>query len=229
MNAYPHGQTIDLGPLTLRDATGETVAATTVTGTVTTPSGDDVDVPESGGAGVYHFIYTPSEVGVYAYRALATTGDLTAVLDGTFTVYAAVPFVTPDELAQRLGVTLSDAQVDTARVLCFQATAAIVEAVDETDSWAAALDPVPQGLRSIALDVAVRAFNVPAGIRSEQTTLGSYSHNVSYPDAAAMGVQLTAAETLRVRRIVHGSNAAGATAETAADDLSTYYPESWPT
>ena len=139
-------------------------------------------------------------------------------------------FATADQLRIRVRLTeLTDAQLEQAEQLLDQATAAIAGAVDETDTWADELDPVPAELAGLCLDVAARAFNAPAGIRSEQTTLGSFSHNVSYPDAAAMGVALTDLETLRARRIVHGSNAAGATAETAADDLSAYYPQSWPT
>lgn len=139
-------------------------------------------------------------------------------------------FATAEQLRIRLGLAeLTTDQSARADSLLVAATAAIADAVDENDEWSDDLDPIPDALEALCLDVAARAFNAPAGIRSEQTTLGSYSHNVSYPDAAAMGVALTDAETLRVRRIVHGSNAAGATAETAADDLSAYYPESWPT
>lgn len=133
-------------------------------------------------------------------------------------------FATTDQLRIRLRLTtLTTAQTEQAEQLLEQATGAIAAACDKTDTWSDALDPVPSALAGMCLDVAARGFNATPGLRSEQETLGAYSHSVSFPDHAATGVQLTEEEELRARRIVYGSNTASATGESIADTLAETY------
>ena len=93
MNAYPVGQTIDLGPWELRDADGDLVVAadeactlllpdgTTTNPTVTTPS-----------TGVYTALVTPAQLGLHSFEAILTLSDGSqAVNVGEFYV-TATPF-----------------------------------------------------------------------------------------------------------------------------------------
>lgn len=118
MNAYPMGQTIDLGPWELRDADGDLVVAadeactlllpdgTTTNPTVTTPS-----------TGVYTALVTPSQLGLHSFEAILTLSDGSqAVNTGHFRVIAS-PTVAPGYRHERdlvrihIGDTNPDAEL----------------------------------------------------------------------------------------------------------------------
>lgn len=96
MNAYPVGQTIDLGPWELRDSDGDLVVAADEACTLLHPDGTTTNpAVTSPSTGVYTALVTPSNAGVYTYRVVLTLSDGSqAVNVGEFRVDAS-PLTTP--------------------------------------------------------------------------------------------------------------------------------------
>lgn len=129
-------------------------------------------------------------------------------------------FATVDDVAGRYGRPLTDAQATSAEFLLEAATAVIADAASKDDAWAAALDPVPQMLRFVAVELAVRTLDNPGALRSFQEQLGVHSRSESYRDAAAGGgLMLTEVEVRLVRRIVYGRTTASVKTASLADEV----------
>ncbi len=111
---------------------------------------------------------------------------------------------TNTDIGTRLARELTTAESGQADLLLEQAISLVADACGKDDDWSLALDPVPAALASIVIETVVRTMAVPPGLRSQQETLGTYSHSESYPDQLAQGMELTASERLRARRIVYG-------------------------
>lgn len=141
-------------------------------------------------------------------------------------------FATLDQLATRIGKTSADdfteGEAAQGTLLLELVTGLITHAVDQTEEWAAALDPVPLTLQSVCLEATLRvlsgALANPAGFSSETETLGAYSHTVRYASASdggsdgpAGGLALTPSEERRVRRAVFGSSVGSVTVESIYD------------
>src|SRR5688500_9821292 len=112
-------------------------------------------------------------------------------------------FASTQDVEARLGRELTDAEEDQYEYLIEAASAVITEAIGKSEAWAEDLDPVPNLLRIVATDVAIRARGNPTGARSEQETLGVYSHSTSYKDDGG-GLWLSSIEQLLVRRATNG-------------------------
>ena len=129
MNTYPLGQTIDLGPWTLRDADGDLTAASSSACTVLLPDGTTATpTVTTSSTGIYSATYTPAAAGVYTYRTVLTLSDgSTAVNVGelrvdasplTTAAAATTTYTTPALLRAELDVDpdqLSDA--DATRII----------------------------------------------------------------------------------------------------------------
>lgn len=93
MNAYPMGQTIDLGPWELRDADGDLVAAADEACTLLHPDGTTTTPTVTAtSTGIYTALVTPAQLGLHSYEAILTLSDGSqAVNVGEFYV-TATPF-----------------------------------------------------------------------------------------------------------------------------------------
>lgn len=115
-------------------------------------------------------------------------------------------FATADNVADRLGRKLSDAENGSAEFLIDAATSLVADAVDRDEAWAEALDPVPKVLRLIVVEATCRALNNPAGLDSLQESLGDHSHTQTFRRGAdAAGLLLTKPERELARRTVLGA------------------------
>lgn len=98
-----------------------------------------------------------------------------------------------------MGGELTEAQEEQAEYLLEAATSVVAEAAGHDDAWADALDPVPNLLRVVTTEMAVRAMGNPGGLRQQSETLGQYSHSQTYRDEGA-GLWLTPLEERLVRQ-----------------------------
>lgn len=115
-------------------------------------------------------------------------------------------FATTDDIAARLGRDLTDAETTMADLLLDGATAVIAEAAGKDDDWAESLDPVPQVLRFVAVEVVHRTLCNPQSLESASEQLGAYQHSERFrAGAAGGGLALTGTEELLVRRAVWGT------------------------
>lgn len=140
-----------------------------------------------------------------------------------------ITLCTPADVGTLLARTFTDAEALSVAMLCELATAAITDAVDQTPEWVAALDPVPFGLRVMALELVRRAMPLtsgnPTGLTSKSETIGEYSYTDRYENGGASanggggGMSLTDAEERRVRRIVWGRNSATTMPRTTVDQV----------
>lgn len=126
---------------------------------------------------------------------------------------------TNTDIGTRLARELTTAESGQADLLLEQAISLVADACGKDDDWSLALDPVPAGLASIVIEAVGRSMAAPLGVRSQQETLGSYSHSESYPDQIAAGIELTAAEQLRARRIVYGRTSGSSRPASAVHDI----------
>lgn len=222
MKHYPSGQTIDLGPWVLRDADGDLTDSTDEVCTVTLPDGTTATpAVTTSSTGIYSAAYTPSTNGLHSYRTELTLSDgSVAVNVDSFLVGALLADI--DEVAARLGLessAMTDAQTLQAGQLLEAASLLVADACGKDEDWIIDLDPIPVGLRSLVVEVVVRAMAAPIGVRSQQETIGSYSHSESYPDQLSHGVQLTDAEQLRARRVVYGRTSGSSRPASAVHDI----------
>lgn len=107
MNAYPLGQTIDLGPWELRNAADTLTAATSSSCTVMLPDGTTTNPSVTSSAtGIYSAAYTPaSQIGLYHYETTLTLADGSkAVNVGEFYVSATAFDPNPADLTDLAAV-----------------------------------------------------------------------------------------------------------------------------
>lgn len=128
-------------------------------------------------------------------------------------------FATINDVQLRLGRDLTEAEEASVDLLLTLVTGVIYNAVDKTEEWASALDPVPTVIRGFCVELTCRALANPSGLFSKSETIGSYSYTNSFNRELPSGIALTDAETLVLRRSVWGTNAGSARAENVLDDL----------
>lgn len=146
------------------------------------------------------------EVGWYRVAFLDISGDVLLFAPQR---NPPAPFATVEELAQRLGRTLTAAEQSQAELLLDLATGVIAGACGKTVAWAATVNPVPPIVRGVCIELVARVLLNPAGVRSQQETLGAYAHSESYA-GELMGLALTPAEERLVRRAVFGTDTGSA-------------------
>lgn len=101
-------------------------------------------------------------------------------------------FATTDDLAARLGVTLTSAQESQAWAALEASTATIAAELDVNSDD---VDPVPDLIRHVAITLALRMYSNPTDLQSER--LGDYQ-------SAFRNTELTQTERLLVRNAWHG-------------------------
>ncbi len=125
-------------------------------------------------------------------------------------------FCSPDDIATRVGRDLTASELETVAQLCELATTEISAAAGKDDTWAADLDPVPGYLRTLAIELVMRADpswqeDDRDGLSSVSETLGSWSYTERFEstaDEGGAGRGLTRHEERLVRRVVYGTSVA---------------------
>jgi hypothetical protein len=113
-----------------------------------------------------------------------------------------VSFATAEDVATRLGRSLSATEAGTAEMLLAGATGLIAQAADQTDAWADALEPVPQMLAMLTIEIVARAMLNPQGASTVSEQLGAYQSTMSWTtgDGDSFGLYLSRVEERLVRR-----------------------------
>lgn len=95
-------------------------------------------------------------------------------------------FASTSDVGDRLGRVLSAGEEQSVQLLLDGATAVIAHAAGRDDAWATDLDPVPELIRFLAIEVACRALANPNQLDSLQETLGQASYSARFRDAGLM-------------------------------------------
>lgn len=126
-------------------------------------------------------------------------------------------FATAEELAARLGVTLTDAQEDQAEAALDAATAVIAAELDAVEDD---IDPVSDLLKHVTITLALRAYSNPQGLENESERLGAYQHSAGYRSGG--NLELTGTERLLVRRAYFGTTSGSSKPESTVDEVYDY-------
>lgn len=110
------------------------------------------------------------------------------------------------DVAKRLGRTLTTEE-DTNQVpyLLTMAAVVIADAAGYDDGWAASLDPIPNMLRMMSVELVSRTMWNPKGVTSLRQQVGSYSIALARDTP---GMELSDTEVAMIRRTVHGRTTA---------------------
>lgn len=131
-------------------------------------------------------------------------------------------FATSDDVAARLGRTLTAEEQAMVPDLLEAATALVAEAAGQTEEWATELDPVPVLLKVVTVGAVVRVLVNPTGAQRVSRQLGSFQHSAAWA-AESTGLALTAGEERLVRRVVNETGSASARVGSIAFDPLDYY------
>lgn len=171
--------------------------------------------PSTGAATAVETTAATLEHGVYQFQWVDGTG---AVTQWWGPVSSTSGFCSTDDIAARLAITdWQAAELARCQLLIDLATDTILAEVGKDAAWAAQT-PVPDGLRSLCIEMVARVMVNPSGVRSESEQLGSWQRSVSYSDSGHQ-LEMSQSERLRARAAVYGSNSGSAQATSLADDL----------
>lgn len=109
-------------------------------------------------------------------------------------------FATVTDVATRQGRTFTSAEEDSVELLLDFATAAIADAAGKDDDWAASVDPVPNIIKGLTIELVGRGIANPEGLTSLSQQIGSYQSMKSFNKEATVPFALTAIERRIVRR-----------------------------
>ena len=133
---------------------------------------------------------------------------------------ATTELATVPDVAKRLGRYLSESEEVQASTLIVTATNNIYAAVDKPSSWV----PEPDArdfLSGLCVELVTRGMPNPHALASMSESLGQHSVTQQFSrDIPGSGVNLTSAEELAARRIVHGTNNASSRTRSLANDVS---------
>lgn len=179
-------------------------------GTNHTPRTTTGVVELEAGAGVYakDDLVAPDDRGTYVViwdTGGASPSYASEELVVTYTTPGApsAGFATVEDVATRLGRSLSANEEETAQVVIDTVTGLIVDEVDRDSDWAAALVPVPPALKALCVEKAVAIVSNPAPGVIAAESLGA--HSVTYARNGDGGLFLTAQEGRLARQAVYGT------------------------
>lgn len=194
------------------------VAETDGTVVIAESSDGIVEVDLGGGHGArrrYDRAYTtPNPTGPTRYRAIWRYGYQELPLAVVVANDSAAAFATADDVALRLGRTLTAGEASSVTYLLRMAAAVIADAASKDDGWVVTLDPVPQLLRGLSVELTVRALANPNQLDRLSEQLGNYSMTATF-NPQRLGLELTDTEQLIVRRTVYGRTTASAPVHSA--------------
>lgn len=114
-------------------------------------------------------------------------------------------FASTDDVADRLGRTLSTGEQTSVELLLELAQGVIAAAAGEDDDWAAALTPVPSVLRALTIELTVRALANPNSLESLAESIGQANYQARFRE---YGLWLSDYEERLVRQVA-GSTRSG--------------------
>lgn len=121
-----------------------------------------------------------------------------------------MPFATLQDVATRLGRSLTTPESNLAEYIIETTTGLIVEAVGRDLAWADALDPVPATLKAICVEKAIAVGTNPNQLATHTEELGVARETRTFrPGGGTAGstqpdIYLTADEERRARRAIGG-------------------------
>lgn len=126
-------------------------------------------------------------------------------------------FATTEDVAVRLGRTLTDPEDDLVEQVIADVTGLIAEAVGKDAAWAAALDPVPSTFKALCVEKAIAVGSNPNGLAAKSESLGAFSTSETFRRDTGVGVFLTDDDERRVRFALHGSSTASTRQQSIVD------------
>lgn len=127
-------------------------------------------------------------------------------------------FATADDIATRLGRSLTDDERSQATSVIADVTGLIADAASRDAAWATALTPVPVALKALCVKKAISVISNPLGLASESERLGQHEHAQTFPrNGDGVDVFLTEAEERRVNWAIYGSNSGSSSPEAPVD------------
>lgn len=127
-------------------------------------------------------------------------------------------FATSQDVETRVGRDLTTAEIGQAGQLLDAATAIMAEAAGKDDEWAADLDPVPQVLKTVCIEIVARVIDNPSNLDSFRESIGAYSYS---KDFRAGYLMPTPPERDLIRRVV-------GTATTGSPRMDSYIKDIFP-
>lgn len=131
-------------------------------------------------------------------------------------------FAEAADVAKRLGRDLTAGETDSAEYLLAMAAAVIADAAGKDDGWVVTLDPVPQVLRGLSVELTVRALANPNQLAQLREQIGSYSYAATFASTGhagsgsdVLGLALKPVEVMIVRRAVYGRTTGSAPVRSA--------------
>lgn len=131
-------------------------------------------------------------------------------------------FAVANDVATRLGRSLTTAETSLCTQTIEAVTAQIIDEVDRTAAWAAALSPVPGVLKTLCVEKCVVAIANPNGLAAESETLGQHSHSRTFQRTSDVGVFLTENEKRLARLAVYGTLSGSSRTHATVDDVFDY-------
>jgi hypothetical protein len=151
------------------------------------------------------------EDGWFALTFLDSGGDESPTTDPIFDGTTAPAFASTDDVATRLGRSLTAAEEAQIEGVLEAVDGMIRDAVDRDIDWAPV--PVPSLLREVSIQKAIAALTNPPNIASE--SLGEYS--VTFQRGQDGGIALSEAEGRMLRLAVYGTNTASSYPRSVVD------------
>lgn len=127
-------------------------------------------------------------------------------------------FATTDDVATRLGRSLTAAEEAMAEQVIEIVEAQIIDAVDKDAAWATALNPVPPLFKALCVEKVIVVGSNPNGLAAESKTLGQASQSRTYQRSNDAGIFLTIEEERRVRLVVFGTLVGSARVDSTLED-----------
>jgi hypothetical protein len=144
-----------------------------------------------------------------------------SVVSSLASVGRGVAFATTDDIAARLEEPELSAESEAAASMLLDlATAVVTQAAGKDSDWADALDPVPDVLRGLTIEVVCRAMARPRGLVSVSETLGQHQRSENYgTSGGSSSLFLTDLEERIVREAVYGTLTGSSTPRALPDRL----------
>jgi hypothetical protein len=124
------------------------------------------------------------------------------------------PIATSDNVSDRLGRALSNAESAQADAVIATVTGLIADAAGVTVAALEQLAPLPQTFKTLCIEKATMTVVNPQGLAAQSEQLGAHQQSSTFQRANDGGVYLTDSEERRVRRVLRGTSFTAVTLET---------------
>lgn len=129
---------------------------------------------------------------------------------------------TAEDVATRLGRSLTAAEEALSEQVIAGVTGLITDAVDEDSAWADGLDPVPSFYHELCVQKTIAIGSNPGQLAAITEQLGQASRSRTFQRSNDVGIFLTDAEERKVRQIHYGTGASSGRTQSLVDDVIDY-------